>query len=72
MIPHYFKKEKIPEKLPKEIEQITEQLKNSVDKEDCLRKAYDIIARIPLILKKRSLGEERRDLVGQSHSIESP
>jgi len=43
MIPHYFKKEKIPEKLPEEMEQTVKQLRNSVDKEDCLRKAYDII-----------------------------
>ena len=45
MIPNLFSKLKIPEKLPKDMQRVVEQLKKSKNKEDCLKKAYYIITR---------------------------
>jgi len=36
---------KIPEKLPKEMQQIADKLKKSKSKEECLKKAYEILSK---------------------------
>jgi len=43
MIPNFFSKKPIPEKLPAEMEKIVADLKNSSSQEECLRRAYDIL-----------------------------
>ena len=45
MIPNLFWKAKIPKKLPKGMQDVVDKLKKSKNKEDCLRKAYDILSK---------------------------
>lgn len=49
MIPNFFIKAKVPEKLPKEIEEFIHKLKKSKNKKQCIKKAY-------LFLSKRYRG----------------
>ena len=43
MIPNFFRKKPIPDKLPAEMEQIVEELKHLNSKEECLKRAYEIM-----------------------------
>jgi len=44
MIPNFFSKKPIPDKLPLEMEKIVEELKRFESKEECLKQAYGIMA----------------------------
>lgn len=44
MIPNLFSKAKIPKSLPKDMQDVVDDIKESKDKEDCLRKAYDVLS----------------------------
>lgn len=43
MIPNFFNKRPIPEKLPEEMESVIEELRGVIGKEECLRWAYEIM-----------------------------
>jgi len=43
MIPNLFWKVKIPNSIPKDMQNVVNRLKKSKSKEDCLKKAYDIL-----------------------------
>ena len=45
MLPHLICRNKIPEKLPKEMDFIVKRLKKAKNKEECLKKAYDILSK---------------------------
>jgi len=45
MIPNLFWKSKIPDKLPDSMQEVVNHLKKSKDKKDCLRMAYDALAK---------------------------
>ena len=45
MIPNLFSKKEIPSTLPKDMQNVVETLKKSKSKEDCLKKAYDILTK---------------------------
>ena len=45
MLPNLFSKQRIPEKLPKSMQEAVDKLKKSKGKEDCLRRAYDIVTK---------------------------
>ena len=45
MIPNLFSKANIPVKLPKSMQAVIEQLKKSRNREECLKKAYDILTK---------------------------
>ena len=45
MVPHLFWKTKIPRRLPKGMQEVIDRLKKSKNKEDCLRKAYDVLSK---------------------------
>lgn len=45
MIPNFFSKKEIPEKLPEGMEEIVKKLKKSKNKEECLRKTYDLLTK---------------------------
>tara|TARA_Y100000310_G_scaffold148238_1_gene147486 strand:- start:727 stop:1170 length:444 start_codon:yes stop_codon:yes gene_type:complete len=45
MIPNLFSKLRIPKKLPKGMQKAVEKLRKSKNKEDCLRKAYNILTK---------------------------
>jgi hypothetical protein len=44
MVFDLFFKTKLPEELPEELEKVIKDLKKSKDKQDCLKKAYNILA----------------------------
>lgn len=45
MIPNFFRKNQIPDKLPVEMEKIVAELKQTGSQEECLRRAYEIMVR---------------------------
>lgn len=45
MIPNLFSKEKIPDSIPEEMQKVVDELKNQKNKEECLRKAFDILSK---------------------------
>lgn len=45
MIKNLFAKGKIPDSLPKDMQVVINKLKKSKNKEDCLKKAYDILSK---------------------------
>jgi hypothetical protein len=43
--PNFFSKKPLPEKLPEGMQKIVEQLKKCKTKEECLKKAYDVVTK---------------------------